>query len=110
MRRWLKGSDLGFRVGTGVFAALVVVIVAAIGVELWRQSWLSIQKFGLGFWTGDIWDPVSGEFGARPFSWATLYSPILALALASPVALGIAIFLSELCPARLRMPLTFLTE
>jgi phosphate transport system permease protein len=110
MPRWLKDSDLGFKVGTGVFAALVVVIVAAIGVELWRQSWLSIQKFGLGFWMGDIWDPVSGEFGARPFIWGTLYSSILALALATPVALGIAIFLSELCPARLRMPLTFLTE
>jgi phosphate transport system permease protein len=53
---------------------------------------------------------VSGEFGARPFIWGTLYSSILALALATPVSLGIAIFLSEICPARLRMPLTFLTE
>ncbi len=109
MRRWL-GGDLAFKLGTGAFAAVVVVIVAAIGVELWRQSMLSIEKFGLGFWIGDVWDPVSGEFGARPFIWGTLYSSVLALALATPIALGIAIYLSELCPARLRTPLTFLTE
>jgi phosphate transport system permease protein len=110
MLRRLRGRDLGFKIGTGAFAAFVVVIVAGIGFELWRQSALSIQKFGLGFWLGDVWDPVSGEFGAKPFIWGTLYSSVLALALATPIALGIAIFLSELCPARLRTPLTFLTE
>src|SRR5689334_18743238 len=108
--RSLRGRDLGFKFGTGVFAALIVVLVAGIGFELWRQSVLSIQKFGLGFWLGDVWDPVSGEFGARAFIWGTLYSSVLALALAAPISLGIAIFLSELCPARFRMPLTFLTE
>ena len=110
MRGWFKGSDLGFQVVTGAFAALLLLIVAGIGVELWRHSMLSIEKFGFGFWVGDIWDPVSGEFGARAFIWGTLYSSVLALLLAAPISLGIAIFLSELCPARLRMPLTFLTE
>jgi len=105
-----RGRDLGFRIGTGAFAAVIVVIVAGIGFELWRQSALSLQKFGFAFWLGDIWDPVSGEFGAKPFIWGTLYSSILALALATPISLGIAIFLSELCPARFRLPLTFLTE
>src|SRR6188768_479456 len=105
-----RGRDLGFKIGTGAFAALIVVIVAGIGFELWRQSALSLQKFGFAFWLGNIWDPVSGEFGAKPFIWGTLYSSILALAIATPVALGIAIFLSELCPARLRQPLAFLTE
>ena len=109
MRRWL-GGDVGFKVGTGLAATLVVMIVAGIGVELWRQSQLSIEKFGFGFWIGDIWDPVSGEFGARAFIWGTLYSSVLALLLATPISLGIAIFLAELCPARLRMPLTFVTE
>src|SRR5947208_3260701 len=71
---------------------------------------LSIQKFGLKFWRTDIWDPVSGEFGALPFIWGTLYSSVLALAIATPIALGIAVFMSELCPARLRQPLVFLTE
>ena len=102
--------DLNFRLGTGFVAFLLVLVVAAIGFELVRQSSLSLQKFGLSFWINDVWDPVSGEFGARPFTWGTLYSSVLALALATPIALGIAVFLSELCPASLRQPLTFLTE
>jgi phosphate transport system permease protein len=110
----MKGSssrnDLQFRLGTGLIALILVLLVVMIGVELLRQSQLSIEKFGFSFWVNDIWDPVSGEFGARPFIWGTLYSSCLALALATPIALGIAIFLSELCPASLRQPLTFLTE
>src|SRR5436853_4289418 len=103
-------KDVGFRVGTGLFGLVVVAIVAAIGFELTRQSMLSIQKFGLAFWRTSIWDPVAGEFGALPFIWGTLYSSILALLIATPIALGIAVFLSELCPPFLRQPLMFLTE
>ena len=105
-----SGTDLGFRLGTGVFAMVLVLIVIAIGVELTRESMLSIRKFGLDFWRTQTWDPVAGEFGALPFIWGTLYSSILALALATPVAVGIAVFISELCPARLKQPLVFLTE
>ena len=93
-----------------MFAVLVVAIVVGIGVVLTSESWLSIQKFGLGFWQTTTWDPVAGDFGALPFIWGTLYSSILALLIATPVALGIAIFIAELCPASLRMPLVFLTE
>ena len=105
-----KGGDMGFRVGTGVFALALVLIVLAIGFELSRQSMESIQKFGLNFWRTSTWDPVAGEFGALPFIWGTLYSSILALVISTPVALGIAIFISELCPGWLRQPLVFLTE
>src|SRR5439155_3985046 len=101
---------LGFRVVTGLFGIALVGIVAAIGFELTRQSTLAIQKFGFGFWRTEVWDPVAGDFGALPFIWGTLYSSILALVLATPVALGIAVFIAELCPARLKQPLGFLTE
>jgi phosphate transport system permease protein len=110
MANVFQRRDLVFRLGTGAVAFCLVLIVVAIGFELARQSSLSISKFGLSFWVNDIWDPVSGEFGARPFIWGTLYSSVLALLVAGPIALGIAIFLSELCPASLRAPLTFLTE
>ncbi len=103
-------DDRGFRLGTGFFAFLVVLLVFAILFELFRTSELSIKKFGLNFWRTSTWDPVQGEFGALPFIWGTLYSSILALVLSTPVALGIAIFLSELSPRALRTPLTFLTE
>jgi phosphate transport system permease protein len=103
-------GELGFRVAVGAFAVLLVGTVAALGVELTRQSWLSIERFGLGFWLTRTWDPVAGEFGALPFIWGTLYSSLLALFIATPVALGIAVFISELCPTWLRDPLIFLTE
>ena len=96
--------------GTGAFALVLVVIVAAIGFELLRQSSLSIQKFGFAFWRTEVWDPVAGQFGALPFIWGTLYSSILALVIATPIALGIAVFITDLCPGWLRQPLVFLTE
>jgi phosphate transport system permease protein len=102
--------DLGFRLSIGVFGFLLALIVVAIGFELTRQSLLSIQKFGLQFWVTSTWDPVAGQFGALPFIWGTLYSSLLALAIATPVALGIAVFASELCPPWLSGPLVFLTE
>ncbi|MEO8137691.1 MAG: phosphate ABC transporter permease subunit PstC, partial [Betaproteobacteria bacterium] len=92
-------KDLGFRIGTGVFGVALILIVAAIGFELVRQSWLSLEKFGFAFWRTSVWDPVSGEFGALPFIWGTLYSSVLALLIATPISLGIAIFISELSPA-----------
>jgi phosphate transport system permease protein len=99
-----------FRLLTGAVAALVVLTVVGLAIELSRQSALSIAKFGFGFWTGRTWDPVGGVFGALPFIWGTLYSSVLALLIATPIALGIAIFISELSPRALRQPLTYLTE
>jgi phosphate transport system permease protein len=104
------GSEWTFRIAMGGFAVLLVAVVATIGVELTRQSWLSIQRFGLDFWLTQTWDPVAGEFGALPFIWGTLYSSVLALLIATPIALGIAVFISELCPLWLRDPLVVLTE
>ena len=109
-KRRSSTDDRKFRIGTGVFAALVLLIVIGIGFELTRQSLLSIQKFGFAFWKNTTWDPVSGDFGALPFIWGTLYSAIIALLLSTPIALGIAIYISELSPRMLRQPLTYLTE
>src|SRR5215510_2645040 len=103
-------KDLGFRIATGIFGAMLVLIVCSIGYELIRQSMASLQKFGLSFWRTEIWDPVAGQFGALPFIWGTLYSSILALLISTPIALGIAVFISELSPGWLRQPLVYLTE
>jgi phosphate transport system permease protein len=105
-----RSRDLWFRLATGAFAFVLVLIVCAIGFELTRQSLPSIRKFGLLFWRTQTWDPVAGDFGALPFIWGTLYSSVLALLIATPIALGIAVFIAELCPAALRQPLVFLTE
>jgi phosphate transport system permease protein len=95
---------------TGLVALLVPCLVAGIFLVLYLESLLSIREFGLNFWRTSVWDPVAGEFGARPFIWGTLYSSFLALLLSTPVALGIAIFLSDLTPSVLRQPLIFMTE
>jgi phosphate transport system permease protein len=105
-----RSDDLSFRVGTGVVACIIIAIVAGIAFELWRVSGLSRHAFGWGFWLTDTWDPVSGNFGARTFIWGTLYSSLLALIISTPIALGIAIYISELSPARLQRPLVFVTE
>ena len=95
---------------TSPFALVVLLLVAGIGIVLAWQSALSIRKFGFAFWTRSTWDPVSGEFGALPFIWGTLYSSFLALLLATPIALGIAVFINEIAPRALRQPLSYLTE
>jgi phosphate transport system permease protein len=105
-----SAGDLLFQGGTGFFALVIVLIAGGIAFVLWDRSAASLLKFGLNFWATDRWDPVAGEFGARPFIWGTLYSSFLALLISTPLALGIAIFLSELCPHSLRQPLVFLTE
>jgi phosphate transport system permease protein len=105
-----RPDEVWFRVGTGAFALVLILIVGGIAFELGRQSSESIQKFGWQFWQTDVWDPVADQFGARPFIWGTLYSSILALLFSTPIALGIAIFISELAPQWLRKPLVFLTE
>jgi phosphate transport system permease protein len=105
-----RSGDTGFRISTGAFGILLILIVAGIAFELTRESMLSIRKFGFDFWRTQTWDPVAGTFGALPFIWGTLYSSVLALILATPVALGIAVFIAELSPHRLRQPLVFLTE
>jgi phosphate transport system permease protein len=105
-----RQDDRTFRVGTGTVALSVLVVVIGIAAVLVHGSLLSLREFGLRFWVTRTWDPVAGNFGALPFIWGTLYSSFLALLISTPVALGIAVFLSELSPRVLHQPLVFLTE
>ncbi|HEY5056055.1 MAG TPA: phosphate ABC transporter permease subunit PstC, partial [Acidobacteriaceae bacterium] len=91
-------------------ALSIFAIVLFILTVLVIRSKLSLAQFGFGFFVSSAWDPVSGDFGALPFIFGTLMTSFLALAMAVPLALGVAIFLSELCPERLRAPISFVTE
>jgi phosphate transport system permease protein len=91
-------------------ALSIFAIVLFILTILVVRSNLTITQFGLKFFTRSAWDPVAGDFGALPFIFGTLATSFLALLLAVPLALGVAVFLTELCPAKLRAPISFLTE
>ena len=80
--------------GNGTRHARVLTVSPATN----GTSALSLHEFGWQFWQTDTWDPVAGQFGARPFIWGTLYSSILAILISTPIALGIAIYISELAP------------
>ncbi len=92
---------------------LVLALLAAIGYMLWQQSSTALAKFGLGFLlptANPTWDPVNDQFQAWPFIYGTLITSLVALAVALPLSLGIAVFLAELSPAWLRRPLGTLVE
>ncbi len=93
-----------------VCALVIFGIVALIAWQLTARSQLTISKFGLRFFFKEGWDPVSGDFGALPFIYGTLVSSIVALIIAVPLSIGVAVFLTEMCPKFLRTPLSFLTE
>src|SRR5271170_1199502 len=94
-----------------VLCALTIFgIVGLIATELTLRSQLTISRFGIKFFFGSAWDPVNGNFGALPFIYGTLVSSLIALIIAVPLAVGVSIFITEMCPRMLRGPLSFLTE
>jgi phosphate transport system permease protein len=94
-------GDRIFRSVTGGCAALVLVLIVAIFVELVINSRLSIQRFGWGFLTSTTWNPVTEVFGAASSIYGTLVSTAIAMVLAVPVGLVTAVFLVELAPPRI---------
>ena len=91
-------------------ACSIFAIVAFILLILVLRSRLSLAQFGWHFFVRSDWDPVSGDFGALPFIYGTLATSLLALLIAVPLALGVAVFITELCPRPLRAPISFLSE
>jgi phosphate transport system permease protein len=103
-------ADKSFAAAMLLCALSIFAIVLFILAILIVRSKLSLAQFGFSFFTRSAWDPVNGDFGALPFIFGTLATSLLALAMAVPLALGVAVFLTELCPAKLRAPISFLTE
>jgi phosphate transport system permease protein len=103
-------ADQSFATVMLLCACSIFLIVLFILTILIVRSHLSLTAFGWKFFTRQAWDPVAGDFGALPFIYGTLATSFLALLIAVPLALGVAIFLTELCPRPLRTPISFLTE
>jgi phosphate transport system permease protein len=100
-QHWL---DKSFYWVTASFAGLVLVLLVSILISLFVGGWQALTTFGPGFVVTDAWNPVSEEFGALVPIYGTLASSIIALAIAVPISLGIALFLTELAPDWLRRP------
>src|ERR1700740_2652253 len=103
-------ADQVFRSFVILCAVAVLAIVGLIFFELVSQSRLSISKFWLSFLKKQIWDPVAEDFGALPFIYGTVVSSLLGLLIAVPLSIGTALFLTEICPRRLRAVLSLLVE
>jgi phosphate transport system permease protein len=113
-------ADKGFYWLMVLCALSIFLIVGLILWELMQNSSISWHKFGFDFFFQSFksdfsaepmyWDPVNNRFSALPFIYGTLVSSFLALLIAVPLAVGLAIFLTEMCPKLLRGPLAFLTE
>lgn len=103
-------ADNVFRSIVVLCSLAVLAIVGLIFYELLNQSHLSISKFGLKFLVKQIWDPVAEDFGALPFIYGTVVSSLVGLAIAVPLSVGTALFLTEICPRRIRAVLSLLVE
>ena len=113
-------ADRGFQLLMALCALSIFGIVVLIVVELVLRSSDAWSKFHFAFffkayfdpYTGlpNYWDPVNEHFSALPFVYGTVISSLLSLLLAVPLAIGVAVFLTEMCPQALRGPLAFLTE
>jgi phosphate transport system permease protein len=97
-----KIGDAGLRVVTLAAAVAAVVLLGAIVWKVVDLAWPAIEDYGWSFITGKTWDPVKGVFGALPFIYGTAMSSLIALVIATPLAIAIALWLSELAPGGLR--------
>ncbi len=102
--------DEAFRYAMLACGLSVAVVLGLIFYELVSNSSLSLHQFGWKFFITSTWDPVNNVFGALPFIYGTIVSSILALLIAVPLGLGVAVFITEMCPLPLRGLLSFSTE
>jgi phosphate transport system permease protein len=107
------GGPLGDRVfrSTAItFAATIAVLIAAILLVLLLTSREALAKEGLRFITGQVWNPNEGIFGALPYIYGTVFTSFLALLMATPIAVGAALYIVEYAPKWLRGPVSFTVE
>ncbi len=109
MRRGRRADRL-FRVLTQGFAWLVLAVLGAIIVVLFKGGWPALSRFGLHFFTSSTWNPVSGVFGAASSIVGTVVTSVIAIVLAVPISFGVALFVTEIAPRWLKRPIGIAVE
>ncbi len=102
--------DVLFTSAARICALLVLLIIIAIMASLFMGAWPALRKFGLSFLTSAEWNPVTEQFGALVAIYGTIVTSIIAMVIGVPVSFGIAIFITELCPAWLKRPVSTAIE
>jgi len=108
--RRYKVADVLFRNLTALFAALVLIVLFGVIAALVHGALPALQRFGLDFVTTESWNPVKERFGALAPIYGTLVTSLIAMLVGIPVGIGVAIFITELCPVWLKRPLGTLIE
>lgn len=103
-------SDKAYEIVTAACALVVPALVVGIAVAIFVAAWPAFSKLGFSIITSSDWDVAAGHFGAAPALFGTLVSSAVALIIATPLAIGIAVFLSEFSPLWLRQPIGFLVD
>ncbi len=103
-------GDVVFRALTFLFALLVLLILGGILVTLVDGALPALRAFGLSFVVSEIWNPVTEKFGALAAIYGTLVTSGIAMLVGIPVAFGVAVFITEICPIRLKRPLATMIE
>lgn len=103
-------GDRVFQIVITAFAVSIPLLLVIIAVSIGLAAWPALSRSGFSFLTGSKWDVAAGEFGAAPAIYGTVVSSALALLIATPLALGVSIFLSEIAPKWLRQPIGFLVD
>lgn len=105
-----RGFDRIFAVSVTALAMLVPLTLAGIAILILIDAWPSLTHFGLSYFTTTVWDPVKLVFGAAAYVYGTVVTTIVAVVLATPIAVGAAIFLTEFAPRHLRGPVAYVIE
>ena len=108
--RRLRLSDTVFRILTRSAALAVLALLGGVIFALFAGAWPALQKFGIGFITTETWNPVTETFGGIAPIYGTIVTSIIAMVIAVPIGLMIALFLTELCPPPLRRPIGITIE
>ncbi|MDG4896752.1 phosphate ABC transporter permease subunit PstC [Mesorhizobium sp. WSM4976] len=103
-------TDMVFRAATRASAILVLVLLGGVAISLIAGSWEALSKFGISFLTTGSWNPVTENFGALAPIYGTIVTSAIAIIIAVPIGIGIAVFLTELCPRPLRRPIGIAVE
>ena len=105
-----RAADRAFAAGVTALALLVPLTLAVIILLLIGDSWTSLSRSGISYFTTTVWDPVHLVFGAAAYAYGTLVTTTVAVVLAVPIAVGAAVYLTEFAPRRIRGPVAYIIE